>query len=89
MDEDELVRARDRLRDAERDADGSVATDLRAVADDLEAIANGDQPVDHAVIDGYLNRLRQAEREADAGVEGDVAAAIEVLSTYRTGLGER
>lgn len=83
---DDLTRARDRLRAAIQGADEPTATELQAVADELDDLAAGDAMADHAVVDGYLNQLRQAKRETDADVEDEIDDVIEALSAYRDGL---
>lgn len=80
---DDLTRARDRLRAAIQGADEPTATELQAVADELDDLAAGDAMADHAVVDGYLNELRQAKGTADAAVENEIDAAIDELSAYR------
>lgn len=83
---DDLQRARDRLRTAIQGAEEPAATELQAVADDLDELAAGEAMADHAVVDGYLNELRQAKQRADAAVANEIDAAIDELSSYRDGL---
>ncbi len=81
-----LRQAHRQLEETVTRADDSIRDDLRDIAADLASITAGDQPVDHAVVDGYLNELRQARRDADDAIAAEIDAAIESLSAYREDL---
>ena len=78
-----LQQARRVLEDVVGRADSTVRDDLRDLAGELATIEQDDRPVDHAVVDGYLNQLRQAKRETDADIEDEIDDVIEALSAYR------